>query len=95
MKKLIIMILICVNLALVAVLAFHATARPAEAQVRQVRGDYTLASARRDDDEDVVFVLDNNSGVLFGIWADTSRQNVEFVILGPRDLARDFAAAQR
>jgi len=95
MKKWIIMVLVCVNLALTAVLAFHVTAEPAQAQVRRGRGDYTLASASRDDDEDVLFVVDNNAGVLFGIWADTSRQNVQFVFLGPRDLTRDFAGARR
>ncbi|MFW6146020.1 MAG: hypothetical protein ACOC7R_01650 [Planctomycetota bacterium] len=95
MKKLIIMGLVCVNLALTAVLAFHVTARPARAQARRGRGDYTLTSARRDDDEDVLFILDNTSAVLFGIWADTSHRDVEFSYLGPRDLARDFADSRR
>ncbi len=91
MKKLIITALVGVNLALTAILAFHVTAEPALAQTQRGRSNYTLASVRRSDNRDVLFVLDNNTGMLFGVWADTSRRDAEFTYLGPRDVARDFA----
>ena len=96
MKRFIIGVLICVNLALVTVLAFHATAKPAQAQRRgRGLGDFTTATARRGANEDVLYIIDNNSGVLFGIWANTTRRETVYVPLGPRDLNRDFPTSGR
>jgi len=95
MKRLIILALICVNLALVMVLAFHASAEPAYAQRRRGPGDYTMISARRDSNLDVLYIVANKAGLLFGFWADTTRADIELIPLGPRDLTRDFPAMAR
>ena len=95
MKRLIILVLICVNLALIMLLAFHSSAAPAYAQYRRGSGDYTMVSARRNETEDVMYVIDNKSNLMFGFWADTTRRETVLVPLGPRDLTRDFPTARR
>lgn len=95
MKRFIILALICVNLALVTLLAFHASAAPAYAQRRRGQGSYTMISARRDTNTDVLYIVDNKSNLMFGFWADASRRDITLVRLGPRDLTRDFPTTRR
>ena len=96
MRKLIIVALICVNLVLVAAVAFHARAEKAYAQRARGGANYTMITSRRDSGEDVVYVVDTNRRIMMGWWADISRPNqFRLVALGPRDLERDFPVGGR
>ncbi len=97
MKKFLVMLLICVNLALVVMLTFGAAPQKAHAQVRSRRGggEYILVTGRRRSKDDVLYIIDSKARFLFGFWPDTSRGNLNLVPMGPRDLDRDFPVGGR
>lgn len=93
MKKFLIAALISVNLGLVALLAFHVTAPPAQAELRNVTGDqYSVMTVRIEPGWDAVVILDLKTDRLAAFSFD--RTNKRLAPLFGRDLKRDFGAAR-
>ena len=95
MKRLIILALVCLNLALVAAVTFHAKPGTAYGQRRRGVGDYTVITGRRGSNKDTVYVIDTNSRLMRAWWLDTSRKNWRWQDGGVRDLDRDFPLESR
>lgn len=95
MKKFVLGALICVNLALVVAVVFHA--RPEKAYAQRGRGgSYTMLTARRNSNEDVVYVIDTSRQLMVGWLLEKARNgDVRLIAIGPRDLAQDFPLARR
>jgi len=95
MKRFWIGALICVNLALIAAVAFHA--RPERAYAARGRGaEYLMITMRKTNDQDAVIVIDSSNRLIRG-WYPSVRggRDVQLVPLGPRDLSRDFPVNAR
>ena len=88
MKQFIIVTLICVNLALVAALVFHSTASPAQAQVRGGGADYLMLTARVDENNDAVYVIDLGNRRMLAWFYDKSTDRLR--PLPGRRLEDDF-----
>lgn len=93
MKKFLIAALISINLALVALLAFHVTAPPAQAELRNVTGDqYSVMTVRIGNQGDAVVILDLKTDRMAAFSFDqTAKRLTPFF---GRDLKRDFGAAR-
>ncbi len=90
MKKFIVLALICVNLALVAVLVFHTGQEPAQAQVRRGPIDYNVITSRISTDWDALWVIDTQQRVLMAFVYDKTKPQRGLVAVMPRDLNKDF-----
>lgn len=95
MKKFIIGALVCLNLALVAILVFHAGGQPAYAQARRGQANYMLTSGQLDRGEQVLYVIDTNRRMMGVFRLDTTRPDWRWKQLPPRDLSRDFPLERR
>ena len=91
-KRLIVLGLVCLNLALVAVLAFGVTAPKAQAQTRGRGADYVAITGHISSDEDVVYVIDTNSRRL-ACWT-LDKTTKRLTMFKGRDLDRDFNASR-
>jgi len=89
MKKFVIAVLICLNLALVATLAFHASPGEAQALRRGRGGNYSVITGRMNTNLDVVYVIDPDNQLLMG-WVYDKATRTGMNALKPRDLERDF-----
>ena len=88
MKKIIIVALVCINVALVAVLAFGVGEPKATAQVRGGGSDYMAITARWGTNDDVVYVVDLGSRRM-AAWS-FNQTNKRLDGFFGRDLQRDF-----
>lgn len=88
MRRLIILGLVCLNLALVGVLAFGVTAPKAQAQQRTHGADYLAITGHIGSDDDVVYVIDSNNRRLACWMLDKTTRRL--VMFRSRDLDRDF-----
>lgn len=95
MKKPLLIALVCLNLALVSAVVFHARPAPAQAQLRRGAADYVTAAVRRGSSEEVLFIIDATQRLMIGVRADTSRGGLQLTELFPRDLERDFPLDRR
>jgi hypothetical protein len=86
--------LVCLNLALIAAVVFHAGGEPAYAQ-RGRGGHYTLITARKDSNEDIVFVVDVNNRIMRSWLLDKERGKLVWRDAGVRFLDRDFPVGTR
>lgn len=93
MKKLAIVVLVCLNVALLGALVAR-TLPEAKAQARaaalSLPPDYLLMTGHVLDDRDVVYVLDVNSKKLAAWQFDQGTKRLERIRL-MRDLAKDFS----
>jgi hypothetical protein len=93
MKQFIIVGLICLNVALVAALVFHASTPAAQAQVRGGGSDYTMLTGRLEDGLDTVYVIDLSSRrMLAWAWDVTNKR---LVPVQGRRLVDDFRGGSR
>ncbi len=90
MKKFVITVLICLNVALVAYLALHVGADEAQAQRRGRGASYAAITGRMNTNWDVVYVMDPNAQLLMAWVFDKTNPRGGMVALKPRDLKRDF-----
>ena len=95
MKRFIIGVLVCVNLALVAVLVFHAGSRPAFAQVRRGQASYMMTTGQITANEQVLYVIDANRRMMGVFRLDATRPEWRWRQLPARDLTRDFPLERR
>ena len=87
MKRLAIILLVCINVALLA-LVLGKTLPRAEAQTMRGASDYLLMTGRIDQDEEVLYVIDVARRRLGTMRYD--RTQGRMVPYGSRDLTRDF-----
>ena len=91
MTRALIAALICVNLALIAAVVFHARPEQAHAARRGRGADYMMVTMRRSSEKDAVIVIDATNHLIRGWYPDVRRRNdIRMIPLGPRNLARDF-----
>lgn len=88
MKGALIVGLICVNLVLVAVLVFGATAPKAQAQVRGGGSDYTMVTGHVGSDWDAVYIVDLKTRRMGGWLFNKTTKRLD--LYAGRDLNRDF-----
>ncbi len=92
MKRIAIVLLVALNLALVAAVVFHAAAEPATAQVVGGGADYVTMTTTVGSNEEVLLVIDLRTRRL-GAWQyDHNRR--QLIPYAGRDLARDFQAGR-
>ena len=95
MKQLVLLVLICLNAALLVALVFGATAEKAYAQ--GIGSSYLVMTGLVNDDYDALYVLDV-TGRRLAAWTYRRKQNqgrlVPVTSGGARDLLRDFGRAQ-
>ena len=87
-KRVLIVALVCVNVALVASLVLVASTPPAKAQVIGARTDYLVATGRVSRDTAVIYVLDLGRHAL-AVW-EFDKTNKKFVAVGGRVVKNDF-----
>ena len=92
MKKTLIVILVCVNLALLLGLVFSPTARKAEAQVFRGGTDYLMITGHINRDWDAVYVIDLARRQLLGWRFDKGRKRL--LPIRGRRLKDDFRREQ-
>jgi hypothetical protein len=82
MKKFIIGVLVCVNLALVATLVFHAGGQPAWGQVRRGQASYIINAGQADRNGQILYVIDTNRRMMGIFRLDTTHLARDFPIQG-------------
>jgi len=87
MKKTIITVMLCVNVALLAALILTASERPAYGQVRGA--DYLVVTGEVGTNYDGIYVLDLATRRMAGLVVDKTTRRFG-PIGGGRDLTRDF-----
>lgn len=92
MKKLVIVALICVNVALVLALFLGRSEPTAKAQAIRGGTDYLLLTAKVNTDTDAVYVLDMAKRKMMGFEFDTTMKRLKPI--RARDLANDFPPAK-
>jgi len=93
MKKLIIITLVCINLALIAAVTIGAKPQKAYAQRRGRGGNFTMVTARKTPNQDVIYVIDTDRRIMAAWLANSSRGSLQFMALRPRNLDRDAPVA--
>jgi hypothetical protein len=91
MKQAAIVALICVNLALIGILAFGVATPEAKAQVRGAP-NFMIVTSQWTSDEDAVYVIDLKSQRLLAWTWNKTNKNLEPYF--GRDLQRDFNAGR-
>ena len=87
MKRRIVILLLCINAALLAALIWSATERPAYGQA--LGTDYVVVTGHVGVEWDAVYVLDLAKRRLAAFGVDKTRMRVR-AFVGWRDLVRDF-----
>ena len=91
MKRLAIILLVCVNVALLA-LVLGKTLPRAEAQTMHGASNYLLMTGKLDQDEEILYIIDVAQRRLGAMkW---NRTQGRLVTYGARDLTRDFRGAR-
>lgn len=90
MKRIIIVGLIFVNVALAGALLLGMATQPAKAQVAGGANDYVVITGHIGTDWDALYILDLGSRKL-GVWEFTKQDRRLKMIAQPQDLVRDFA----
>ena len=87
-KRVLVVALVCVNVALVASLVLVASAPPAKAQVLGARTDYLVATGRYDTDTAAIYILDLWRHAL-AVW-EFDKTNKKFIPVSGRIIKNDF-----
>ena len=88
MKKALIAVLACLNLALLAALIGHGTQRSAVAEGVRGQPEFMMVAGRTAADSEVVYVVDAARGKMLAWKFDLTRKRL--VPYSGRDLMRDF-----
>ena len=91
MKKAVIVGLVCVNVALLAVLMLGLNAPPAEGQ-GFLKTDYLIVTSKINPNTDGLFILDLAKAKLLGLRPDPNRKGL--TVIRGRDLKADFKLAR-